>query len=460
MGLKRGNEYIQLEINKPIRLIELFSGIGFQRMALRDIGTKFESWRTCEWDVNAIKQYKAIHCNNDKQDYSNGKTKEQLVDILFQAGISVDGKTPMPKEKIANKNEKWLREVYNNCCATLNLVDISRVTGENLQIENSDQYCYILTYSFPCQNLSVAGLQNGMVEKSGTASSLLWEVKRILSECDELPQILLMENVKQVHSEKNIHQFNEWIRFLESLGYSNFWKDMNAKDYGIPQSRNRTFMISILDPANQIKYEFPEPIKLNREFADILVDENRVDKQLYINSTKATNLIQGLVDSGKLIVEYKEYIADHVNKSHCNNNLLHQQTKNQWCHDNRAKEEIHFVGNISPTQKRDNPNAGRVYMINGIAPTLTMMSGGGRQPHVIVKMYSSEFKIRKITPNEAFRLMGCNDEDFEMAKSVASNTGLYKTAGNGIAKSCLEAIFCQRNIKGVPSWEEYSKKYL
>ena len=106
MGLKRGNEYIQLEINKPIRLIELFSGIGFQRMALRDIGTKFESWRTCEWDVNAIKQYKAIHCNNDKQDYSNGKTKEQLVDILFQAGISVDGKTPMPKEKIRDMINK------------------------------------------------------------------------------------------------------------------------------------------------------------------------------------------------------------------------------------------------------------------------------------------------------------------------------------------------------------------
>lgn len=71
-----------------------------------------------------------------------------------------------------------------------------------------------------------------------------------------------------------------------------------------------------------------------------------------------------------------------------------------------------------------------------------------------------EYKIRKVTPHEAFRLMGCSDEDFEKASSVASNTWLYKTAGNGIAKSCLEAIFCQMNIKGVPTWGEYSKKYL
>ena len=71
-----------------------------------------------------------------------------------------------------------------------------------------------------------------------------------------------------------------------------------------------------------------------------------------------------------------------------------------------------------------------------------------------------DYRIRKITPNEAFRLMGCSDEDFKKAKSVASNTGLYKTAGNGIAKSCLEAIFCRMNIKGVPNWDEYSSKYM
>ena len=279
----------------------MFSGIGFQSMALRDIGADFESWRTCEWDVNAIRQYKAIHCCDDTQNYSDGKTKEQLVEVLFKAGISNDGKKPMPKEKIANKSEKWLRDVYNDCCATLNLVDISKVTGDSLQIEDKDKYCYILTYSFPCQSLSIAGAQEGMEEASGTSSSLLWEVKRILSECTELPQILLMENVTQVHSKKNLPQFEAWIKFLESLGYSNFWQDMNAKDYGTPQSRNRTFMISILDQSHQITFEFPKPIKLNSEFGDILVDEDTVDDRFYIDTPRASQLIQKLIDDGVLV---------------------------------------------------------------------------------------------------------------------------------------------------------------
>lgn len=270
-------------------------------MALRDVGADFESWRTCEWDVNAIRQYKAIHCGDDNQDYSHGKTKEQLVELLFEAGISNDGKKPMPKEKIANKSEKWLRDVYNDCCATLNLVDISKVTGDSLQIEDKGEYCYILTYSFPCQSLSIAGAQDGMREDSGTASSLLWEVKRILSECTELPQILLMENVTQVHSKKNLPQFEEWIKFLKSLGYSNFWQDMNAKDYGTPQSRNRTFMVSILDPTYQITFEFPKPVELNREFDDALVDEDTVDDRFYINTPRASQLIQKLIDNGVLM---------------------------------------------------------------------------------------------------------------------------------------------------------------
>lgn len=277
-------------------------------MALRDIGAEFESWRTCEWDVNAIRQYKAIHCANDNQNYSDGKTKEQLVDTLLRAGISNDGKKPMSKEKLANKSEKWLREIYNDCCATLNLVDISKVTGDSLQIEDRDEYCYILTYSFPCQSLSIAGAQDGMKEASGTASSLLWEVKRILSECKELPQILLMENVTQVHSDKNISQFGEWINFLESLGYSNFWQDMNAKDYGTPQSRNRTFMVSILDPTRQTTFEFPEPIKLNMDFEDALVDEDTVDARFYIDTPRARQLIQKLIDDGELVTG-KERVA-------------------------------------------------------------------------------------------------------------------------------------------------------
>ena len=372
-------------------------------MALRDIGADFESWRTCEWDVNAIRQYKAIHCCDDTQNYSDGKTKEQLVELLFKAGISNDGKKPMPKEKIANKSEKWLRDVYNDCCATLNLVDISKVTGDSLQIEDKDKYCYILTYSFPCQSLSIAGAQEGMEEASGTSSSLLWEVKRILFECTELPQILLMENVTQVHSKKNLPQFEAWIKFLDSLGYSNFWQDMNAKDYGTPQSRNRTFMISILDQSHQITFEFPKPVELNSEFEDILVDEDTVDDRFYIDTPKASQLIQKLIDDGVLVTGGERITVDlslnnPQQKKIANCVTAHLMKDGNWIERRKSKNngvvslvkvkkkkrDIHFVGNISPIKNRDNPNQGRVYMIDGICPTLTEMAGGGRQPHIIV----------------------------------------------------------------------------
>ena len=400
-------------------------------MALRDIGAEFESWRTCEWDVNAIRQYKAIHCNDDNKDYSHDKTKEQLVDILWQAGISSDGKKPMEKKKLINKNEKWLREVYNNCYATLNLVDISKVTGDSLQIKEKDKYCYILTYSFPCQSLSIAGLQNGMKESSGTASSLLWEVKRILSECAELPQILLMENVIQIHSKKNFLQFKKWIKFLESIGYSNFWQDMNAKNYGIPQSRNRTFMISILDPTRQVIFDFPKSIKLNKEFIDFLVNENLIENKYYINSSKTNEIIQQLFlkDSSTLKKERTTIDLSLVNPE--------EITIANCITAHLAKDGGNWI------ERRKSKNNGVVVLLNNNTKNV----------------YNIKYKIRKITPQEAFRLMGCSDEDFKKAENVASNTGLYRTAGNGIAKSCLEAIFCQMNIKNVPTWEEYSKKY-
>ena len=107
-----------------------------------------------------------------------------------------------------------------------------------------------------------------MEKGSGTRSGMLWEVERILKECKELPQILLMENVPQVHSQDNVQDFNNWQLFLESLGYCNYWEDLNAKDYEIPQNRNRTFMISILGNYN---YNFPRKKELKLKLKDLLL---------------------------------------------------------------------------------------------------------------------------------------------------------------------------------------------
>ena len=219
------------KITKPIRLIELFAGVGSQAMALKRLGANFEHYRVVEFEKYAIKSYNAIH------------------------GTDFE---PM---------------------------DITKIIGSDLGITDTYKYCYIMTYSFPCQDLSVAGKQKGMTKGSGTRSGLLWEVERLLNEVDNLPQVLLMENVPQVHGKKNMEDFQRWIDFLESKGYSNYWQDLNAKNYGVAQNRNRCFMVSIL---GDYSFKFPEPIELKKVMKDYLEDE--VDEKYYINNEKARKL--------------------------------------------------------------------------------------------------------------------------------------------------------------------------
>ena len=141
----------------------------------------------------------------------------------------------------------------------------------------------------------MAGKQRGMAKGSGTRSGLLWEVERLLNEVENLPQMLLMENVPQVHGEANMPHFIDWIDFLKSKGYSSYWQDLNAKNYGVAQNRDRCFMISILGDWN---YKFPQPIPLTKTIKDYLEDE--VDDRYYISNSKADALIQKLIDNGTL----------------------------------------------------------------------------------------------------------------------------------------------------------------
>ncbi len=241
-------DFPQVSIQKPIRLIEAFGGIGSQGMALRDIGADFEHYRLIEFDKYAVASYNAIHGTN------------------FET------------------------------------TDIRNVHGADLGIVEKEKYEYIFTYSFPCTDLSVAGKMEGMSKKDwasgkSTRSGLLWEVERILSELhnENLPQILVMENVPQVHAEQNKNDFDAWLDYLKSRGYWNFWKDLNAKDYGVPQNRERCFCVSVLSD-EFIDYEFPEPIPLETVMKDFL--ESDVDEKYYIKSEKADRLIQQLIENG------------------------------------------------------------------------------------------------------------------------------------------------------------------
>ena len=225
--MKQLSLFSQYKIDKPIRLIELFAGIGAQAKALENLNVDFKKHFVCDFDKYAICSYNAIHNTNFKTS------------------------------------------------------DITKIHGKDLKIEDSDKYCYILTYSFPCQDLSLAGKQKGMSKEQNTRSGLLWEVERILkelSEREQLPQVLIMENVPQVVGKRNINDFRQWVEFLNRLGYTSAYQMLNAKDYGIPQNRQRCFMVSIL---GDNFYEFPEKQKLTLKLKDML--ENNVDSKYYLS---------------------------------------------------------------------------------------------------------------------------------------------------------------------------------
>lgn len=227
------------KIRNKVRLIELFGGIGIQSMALERLGVDFEHYRLVEFDKYPVASFNSIHNTN------------------FEP------------------------------------TDITKIHGSDLGIVDTETFTYLLTYSFPCQDLSVAGKMKGMTKGSGTRSGLLWEVERLLNEVENLPQVLIMENVPQVHSQDNIQDFYKWIEFLESKGYCNYWQDLNAKDYGVAQNRERCFMVSILGEYN---FKFPAPIELKKVMKDYLEDE--VDEKYYVTSQKALDLIQRLKDEG------------------------------------------------------------------------------------------------------------------------------------------------------------------
>lgn len=325
-----GYLYPNYKITKPIRLIELFAGIGSQAMALRDLGANFEQYRVVEIDPFAIKSYNAIH------------------------GTSFGSS------------------------------DITQIHGVDLDVSDKDKYEYIMTYSFPCQDLSLAGKGQGMEKGSGTRSSLLWEVERILLELkerNELPQVLVMENVPEVIGAKNYQHFMEWYASLERMGYQSYYKLLNAKDYGVPQSRNRCFMVSILGDYN---YTFQEPMPLKRRLRDVL--ESELDERYYL-SDKATAYLFDDKDRGGM-VRVKRV---------------------------RLKNEDSTLANTVTTMQR------------GYSP--------------FDNLIICDQRIRKLTPLECWRLMDYSDEDFYKAQAVNSNTQLYKQAGNGIVRAVLMAVF-------------------
>ena len=207
-----------------IKVFEAFSGIGTQRMALRNLGIEHEVVAIAEIDKYALKSYESIH-----------------------------GDCP-------------------------NLGDISKI--ETTDIPDHD----LFTYSFPCQDISIAGKQKGFEKGGETRSGLLWECEKVIRA--KRPKYLLMENVKNLVSKKFKPGFEEWLTALEDIGYTNYWQVLNAKDYGIPQNRERVFCISIL--GDHEPYIFPEKQELTIRLKDVL--ENEVDEKYYLSEERVAQL--------------------------------------------------------------------------------------------------------------------------------------------------------------------------
>src|SRR5574344_687713 len=296
---------------KPIRVFEAFAGIGTQRMALKNIGVEHEVVAIAEIDKYAIKSYEAIY-----------------------------------------------GEVNN-------LVDISKIKKDDIPAHD------LFTYSFPCQDISIAGKQAGLKEGSGTRSGLLWECEKVIE--IKKPKYLLMENVKNLVGKKFKADFDKWLERLEELGYSNYWQVLNAKDYGIPQNRERVFVVSILGEHDP--YEFPKPVPLELRLKDVLEDE--VDEKFYLDDERVSQLTFNW-DKVNKNVDLK-VVANTSATNYNKSNVYHEDgiSPTIAARDYKGANlvlEVNRLGGIFDNDGKTH-QAGAVWDKNGLAPTLDTMQG-------------------------------------------------------------------------------------
>lgn len=409
-----------------LKVIELFAGVGAQRRALQKANIEHQVIAISEIDRYAIQAYNAIH-----------------------------GDTP-------------------------NLGDIKKIE----KLPKADLW----TYSFPCTDISLAGRMSGFEKDSGTHSSLLWEVQRLLTTANDdgtLPKLLLMENVKNLLSKKFKPLFDEWCKYLEDLGYKNFYKVLNAKDYGIPQNRERVFMISIKDTDEL--YQFPSEINLDTKLGDYL--EPVVDEKYYLSAKlidcftdmkNRNGLLRGMQFTSKYAIKDKiaRTITTKAGSRSCDNYIVEpvitldgkvivpQATKDGYAiaeigdgiYTNRCISKRGVVQKDKiPTLKTS---------VNDIAVVVTKDSenyiqreqkgwfdiecraykedkvSGALNTRGHIKVLTNDVAIRRLTPLECFRLMGFDDEDYQKIKELKiSDTQAYKMAGNSIVVNCLTEIF-------------------
>ena len=409
------------------RLVELFSGIGSQVKAMKNIGMDPDVKGTCEWDFHAFIAYDAIH-NSEPVDKKYKKmTKEELLKELSGYTLSHDGKEKMEDIVLRTISVEVLRRIYASIERSHNYVDVNSLTGKSIP-EDID----IMTYSFPCQDLSNVGAfhgyNKGIDKDSGSRSSLLWQVGRILQEMEDegkaLPRFLLMENVPTLLSERHNGNFRIWINDLTKLGYQSAYYELNASDFGLPQNRPRLLMISVFVGNDNIKRK-----KVVEYFAqkshDSIVSDYKSSG--YYKSYSIRSLLRLDYDTPKIFEEACECTPNDT----VSRRKIWDENPQLVLEGNVINKNYKTIRTITTKQDR-NPNSGNLYFDSGI-------EGRGR--------------FRYLTPRECFLFMGFTNTDFnkvikdnpEVRKGsvLFPRDKLIRMAGNSIPVKLLEGIFLQ-----------------
>ena len=353
-----------------IKYISLFSGIGAPEKALEKLNIPYELLGFSEIDKFAIKSYCKVH----------------------------------------------------NVDESLNLGDITKIDINTLPTDID-----LITHGSPCQDFSVAGKGLGGDKGSNTRSSLMWNTVAICEHCK--PKYVIWENVKNVLSKKHRHNFDKYLDEMDRIGYNNYFKILNAKDYGIPQNRERIFVISIRKDIDK-EFIFPKPFEEEVKLRDFL--EGEVDEKFYISSEKTE----------KIISEYK---GDFLTTQDRHGILVGDYRYDEGLRIRKNNLCPCITCKVGSSSLSGNPFV--IYKVKqatkkGYDLALEGDSTNLEQPNSHQVMVQN-YKIRKLTPKECWRLMGFEDEDFNKAAEINSNTQLYKQAGNSIVVNVLVEIFKQ-----------------
>ena len=387
--------------------------------------------------------------------------------------------------------DKYASKAYSlihNVPESFNLWDITKVNEKLLPDFD------LMTWGFPCTDVSVAGKQEGFINSDGdkTRSGLYYDGLRILKH--KMPKYSIIENVKNLTSEKFRSIFYQILCDLEDAGYHSYYEVLNAKDYGIPQNRERVFIVSIRKDVDD-GFVFSQSFDNGLRLKDLLEDE--VDEKYYISQEKTDKLLESLKEKDVKHLKNPPYMVytpvfqkaqlqgprlkdsgDYSYTLRADERFVHGILINRdnliipvdglsrcipasYYHglDNHGARtgilqintnECKFIGNIN-NENFGTGYAGGVWDENYLSPTLTSMQGGGRQPHIL-----NNYRIRKLTPLECFRLMGFDDSDYWLCKNAGiSDSQLYKIAGNSIVVNVLEGIFKNLFMKSGANTSDY-----